>query len=88
MQATAGHTLPGDNMLRMLETLWATAPDWNPIPYTEDDSDPTEECEPPTLPSVLSPEAAYEMAMAAMSERRYEAAKGYLQYYNVKTRGL
>lgn len=75
-------------MMKLIEALWATAPDWRPIPYTEDDADPTEPCEPPTLPSVLSADAAYEMAQDALDAGDYESAKGYLQYYNEKTRRL
>jgi hypothetical protein len=72
-------------MLKLIEALWATVP---LVPYTEDDSETTEVCGPPTLPSVLSAESAYEMAMAAIAEGRHEEAKTYMQYYNAKTRGL
>jgi hypothetical protein len=75
-------------MLKLIDALWTTAPDWRPIPYTEDDSDPTEQCEPPTLPSVLSAEAAWELAQAALATGDYETAKGYMQYYNHRTRGI
>jgi hypothetical protein len=75
-------------MMKLVEALWATAPDWRPIPYTEDDSDPTEPAPPPTLPSVLSAEASWELAQTALESGNYESAKGYMQYYNHKTREL
>jgi hypothetical protein len=74
-------------MLKLLETLWlTTAPDWTPIPYTEDDDSTTEVCVPPTLRSTMSAETAYDLAESAISERDFDAAKGYLQYYHHKTK--
>ena len=86
-------------MLRMLESLWATAPDWlDPggaggsgvvelVPYTEDD-EATEPCEPPTLPSTLDADAAYALAEKAIASGEHETAKVYMQYYNHVTRRL
>lgn len=75
-------------MMKMVETLWMTAPDWLPSPLDELELEDTIECEPPTLPSVLSADAAWELAQTALETGDYEEAKAYMQYYNEKTRML
>lgn len=78
-------------MLRMLEALWASA-SYGEMPplqrYTEEEeSETTIECAPPTWPSTLSAEDAFELAQEAIKAKDFDAAKGYMQYVNQRAMG-
>lgn len=57
-----------------------------PVPFSEADDEPTEECCPPTARSFLSPDAAYELAQAAIADGDYVAGKAWMQYCNQQSR--
>ena len=57
-------------------------------PPTAIDSDdgPTDPCCAPTSPSRIDAETAWQLAQHAATERDYDSAKHWMQYYNQQTR--
>ena len=83
---------------RLLETLVSTMPSpppesgeaecAPPVPFTEADNDPTEEVGPPTMPSPLNADSAFELANRAVDAGKYDEAKAYLRYADMYSKGL
>lgn len=77
---------------RMIDVLQATttppelpseaAP---PVPYDDDEDEPTIPKEPLTPLVPLTTERAYELAVQAIEHRQYDSAKAFLQYYHAQS---
>jgi len=74
-------------MFDLIKGLWTQTPNYAPdsappVPFSEADDDPTEPCSAPTMRSMLSADAAFELAQTAADAGDYVASKAWMHYAN------